>query len=105
MILFWVKLGNEVICGEAPSSETVPRILCNPMTLQYFNVTQPSKIHGRSPDQVTAFRFIPISCAKILIADPAYFGEVDKHDPVYVTFYKVLESKQKAQQDPLNLTQ
>lgn len=99
-------MGNEVICGEGRLSAGVVNELANPMTLQYFNVTQPSKIHGKSPEQLTAFRFVPIPCEVIYTDGKAsYFGEVDKHDPVYVTFYKVLEAKKKAKEDPLNLTQ
>jgi hypothetical protein len=105
LILF--KSSSETICGEIPDGLPPTQIhdVNNPMVLVPFQTQQPAKIHGQAPQVITAFRFVPLPCQKIFVVEASYIGEVDKHDPVYVTFYKVLEARNKAKEDPLMITQ
>jgi hypothetical protein len=105
LILF--KSSTETICAEISDrlSADQAREVENPMILIPFQTQQPAKIHGQAPQTITAFRLLPLPCPRIFVFDVAYIGEVDKHDPVYVTFYKVLEARNKAKEDPLMITQ
>jgi hypothetical protein len=79
--------------------------LKNPMLLRYVQRVIPPKLQGQQPQQVTAFEFVPLSCGEIRVFDVTYFGEIKNHDPVYVTYYKVLEAQKKQEQSPLMVTQ
>lgn len=108
MKLLWVKTGTDILVGEVPDrSIGIPPALDNPMAMQYVNMPQPSKViaNGKQPDMVTGFRFVVIPCSQIRVDRVDYCGEVKKHDPVFVTYYKVLEAQKKQDDDPLMVTQ
>src|SRR5882672_5754798 len=96
MPLIWTRIGPEVLIGERELPLSVGeslKSLINPMTLQYVNMPQPSQIHrGKPPEMITGFRLAPIPCSEIFLNQVSYAGVIHNHDPVYVTYYKVLES-------------
>lgn len=75
--------------------------LRNPMMLRYVQKVIPAKLQGQQPQQVTAFEFVPISCSEINVFRVCYFGEVKKHDAVFIMYYKVLEAQKNQENSPL----
>lgn len=94
---------QNVLVGETDGSDITT--LKNPMVLSYATVQVPSKIHGKPPEQVTQFRFFALPCSEIFVNEITYWGTVGTHDPVYVTYYKILEAKKKNDESPLMITQ
>lgn len=113
MKLVWVKSGTDILVGELddrlsvgePVGEHIMMELQNPMTLQYVNVSQPSALHQKQPVMVAGFRFVTIPCGAIAGSRVDWCGEIKNHDPVYVTYYKVLESVKEQAGSPLMVTQ
>jgi hypothetical protein len=110
MRLVLVRTQNDFIVGEiyepCLADLGIERTtIINPMLLRYVQKVIPPKIQGQQPQQVTAFEFVPISCGEIKIFRVLYFGEIKSHDPVYVTYYKVLEAQKKQEESPLMVTQ
>lgn len=107
MKLVLVKCGGMVVVGEIEdrSSVAVRDGLRSPMVLQFVKMPQPARIHGKAPQIVTGFEFVTIPCGEIFLNSVDYWGEVKKHDPVYVTYYKVLEVQKQQEADPLMISQ
>ena len=109
MKLILVRTASSLVIGEIltrSSGEGSPTELNDPMLVSIQQIPQPSKLAGQPPQIITAFQLVPFPCDKIeFVAHCEYFGEVDKHDGLAVTYYKVLEAKRKAQEDPLMIVQ
>lgn len=113
MGLVWVKSGGDILVGELEDRLSVEELVAkqimmtlrNPMTLHYVTMPQPSALHQKQPMMVTGFRFVTIPCGAIVLSRVDYCGEIKNHDPVYVTYYKVLESVKEQAGSPLMVTQ
>lgn len=108
MKLVWMKSGEDILVGEEDNASFGVGTLDNPMVLQYINIPQQSKVvgpNGRQAEMVTGFKFISIPCSQIIVDRVDYRGEVKKHDPVFITYYKVLEAVKKQADDPLMVAQ
>jgi hypothetical protein len=103
MNLIWVKVGLDILVGEAKdlSSVTVDGgKLFYPMTLSIVNVQNPSKIHGQAPKSLRGFNFVPIPCSEIYLSRVEYAGVIRERDPVYTTYYQVQKA---VEEQALNL--
>jgi hypothetical protein len=96
MNLVWVKVGAEILVGEASDllsvmgqKDSVNQRLFYPMTLQVVNVMNPSRIHGQKPQPLRGFNFVPIPCSEIMLDRVDYAGIIRERDPVYTTYYQV----------------
>jgi predicted DNA-binding protein (UPF0251 family) len=79
--------------------------LKNPMMLRYIKKIIQPKLQGQQPQEVTAFEFVPISCSEINVLRVCYYGEVKKHDAVFIMYYKVLEAQKKQEESPMMVEQ
>jgi len=79
--------------------------LKNPMMLKYTKKVIPSKVHGQPPQEVTQFEFVPLSCGEINVLRVCYWGEVKKHDAVFIMYHKVLAAQKTQEQSPLMVEQ
>ena len=110
MSLLFVRTTGAEIIGEilTPSSVLEKNdglTLLHPMKIETFTVQQPARIAGQPPQQITAFRLVPIPCERIVVYDVAFSGIVKPKNPLAVTYQQVLESLQKAESSPMMITQ
>jgi hypothetical protein len=108
MKLILAKVGVDILIGEyrGRSSVGIPDApLENPMSRQEVEMVQASAIDPRKRQQVAGFRLVPLPCSEIVFTRVDYFGEVRKTDPVYTTYYKVLEAVKQSEADPLMVAQ
>lgn len=108
MKLAWIRNQGETLIGEVTdlSSGWAERdCVKKPMVVQYVQMQAPARIHGQKPQMVTGFNLAPIPCSEIFLGSVSYWGEIKKNDPVYVTYYKVLESLNEQAASPLMVSQ
>jgi hypothetical protein len=75
------------------------------MILVHVQMPNPSKLHGQKPQMVLGFHLNPIPCGEIFIHDVSYAGVISSHEPVYVTYYKILQAVQEQRESPLMVPQ
>jgi hypothetical protein len=73
--------------------------------MRYIKKIIQPKLQGQQPQEVTAFEFVPLSCSEIRLSRVCYYGEVKKHDAVYITYYKVLEAQKEQEKSPMMIEQ
>lgn|SRR5574341_490557 len=108
MKLVLAKLGVDLLVGEyrGRSSVAAPDAAVeNPMIYQAVQMMQTSVLDPNQRQPVAGFRLFPLPCSEILFSRVDYFGEIKKTDPIYTTYYKVLEAVKKQAKDPLMAAQ
>ena len=107
MSLIWIRTPAEIIVGEVGDLSSVIKLekVQNPMILTHVQMKNPSPLHGQKPQMVLGFHLNPIPCGEIIVKEVSYAGAVNTNDPVYTTYYKILEAVREQQQSPLMVPQ